>query len=103
DPDSEPGHSIAPPHADDAEKENDQDLRQLQPGQQEVDDDHRADEPEQHQEQLALLDHVRLTGLIDQLGDLGHGPVYRQVLDMGIAHQSEQQSQHADHQTAKEN
>jgi hypothetical protein len=98
DPDAEPGHSVAPTHTDEAEKQDDGNLRQLQPGEQEVNHDHGADEAEEDQQQLALLHHVGLTGLVNELRDLGHALVHRQILHVGIAQEPEQQTQHTDHQ-----
>ena len=55
------------------------DLGELEPGEQEVHHDHRADEAEQDQQELALLHQVGLAGLVDQLRDLGHRPVHREL------------------------
>ena len=77
-------------------------LGKLEAGQQEVHDDDGADEAEQDQEQLALLDHVGFAGLVNQLGDLRHRAVHRQVLHVRVAQQTEEQSQDADHQAREQ-
>ena len=61
-----------------------------------------ADEQLEHEQQLALLDHVGLAGLVDQLRDLAHGRMHRQLLDRQVALQAEDQAQHADQQPAEE-
>ena len=60
------------------------DLRELEAGQPEVEDDHDADEALEDQQELALLDQVGLAGLVDELRDVGHRLVHRQLLHAGV-------------------
>ena len=83
DADAEPGHAVAAGDADQAEQQDDRHPERLEVLQEaEVDDDDRADEDLQDQQELALLDQVRLAGLVDQLGDLAHRRVHRQGLQL---------------------
>ena len=50
----------------------------------EVERDDDADEELEDQQELALLDEVGLAGLVDQLGDLEHRLVDRQVLQLRV-------------------
>ena len=62
---------------------------------------HRRDQPDEHPEhedELALVLQIRLARLVDQLRDLAHRRVHRQVLETAIDHHSEQKTEHADDQ-----
>ena len=48
------------------------------------------------QDELALGDQVGLAGLVDQLRDLAHRPVDRQVLELAVDDQAEDQPEDAD-------
>ena len=48
----------------------------------EVERDDGADEELEDQQELALLDQVGLARLVDELGDLEHRLVHRQVLEL---------------------
>ena len=81
DADAVPRHAVAAADADQAEEQDDGDARRLEAGQPEVGDHHRADEELEDQQELALLNQVGLARLVDELGDVGHRLVDRQVLD----------------------
>ncbi len=51
---------------------------------------------------LPCVIEVGLAGLVDQLGDLAHRPVDRQVLELHVDHQAEEQAEHADDEAAQE-
>ena len=79
-----------------------EDLRELEAGEPEVEDDHDADEALEQQQQLALLDQVGLAGLVDEPRDVGHRLVHRQLLDAGVGEEAEQQAQHADDEAGQQ-
>ena len=56
---------------------------------------------EQHQQELALLDEIRLAGLEDDLGDVEHRLVGRQLLDLSTQVQADAQRA-GDHERAVE-
>jgi hypothetical protein len=66
-----------------------------------VGDDGSDEEPENHQE-LALLNQVRLAGLVDQFGDLEHRPVDRHVLQLPVDQQAEQHAERRDQDADKQ-
>ena len=66
----------------------------------EVDEHDDADEELEQEDELALRDEVGLAGLVDQLGDLAHRAVDRQVLELRVHHQAEEQAEDADDQAA---
>ena len=79
--DAEPGDAVAAGDADQAEEQDHDHLDGVEVQQEaEVDDHDRADEELEDQDELALRDQVGLAGLVDQLGDLEHRAVHRQVL-----------------------
>ena len=55
----------------------------------EIEHDDHGDEEFQQEEKLALCNQVGLAGLIDQLGNLAHGAMHRQVLQPRVNHQTE--------------
>src|SRR5207249_3869593 len=59
------------------------------------------EQPEQNQE-FSLRDQIGFAGLINELRDLAHGTMHRQILQPRVDHQTESQAenakQHADHQ-----
>ncbi len=65
----------------------------------EVDDDDHPDECLEDQQELALLQEIRLAGLVDQLRDLEHGRVHRQALQLPVEQQPEHQTGDADPET----
>ena len=64
-------------------------------------DDDRDESPEQKNE-LALRDQVGFAGLIDQFGDFAHGAMNRQVLQLHIDRQAEQQAADAEEQSDRQ-
>ena len=98
-PDAEPGHAVAAQDADHAEAENDEHLAdavlRLQQHA-EVQHDHHRDERPQDRQELALRHQVGLAGFVDQFRHLAHGAVYRQVLELHVLHQREQQPEDAE-------
>ena len=62
----------------------------------EVDPDDDGDEHPEHDQELALLQQVGLAGLPDQLGDLPHRPVDRQVAQPEEDDEAEDEAQCAD-------
>ena len=97
--DAEPRHAVAAENAENAKRQNDRQrdadrVDRTQPS--EVSQNHHRDEcPQDHQE-LALRDHVGLAGLVDQLGDLAHGAMDRQVLELHVNGEAEEQSEAAE-------
>ncbi len=65
----------------------------------EVEHHDHADEHLEQQDELALRDQVGLAGLVNQLGDLEHRRVHRQVLQLGEDDQPEQQAERAHAET----
>ena len=61
-------------------------------------DNHRDECPEQKNE-LALRHQIGFARLIDQLGDFAHRAMNRQVLQLHIDRQAEQQAAHAEQQS----
>ena len=93
DADAIPGHAVAAGDADQAEEQHDGDARHLEAGQQEVGDHDGADEDLEDEQELALLHEVGLAGLVDQLRDVGHRLVHRQVLQVRIHREPKQEAQ----------
>ena len=58
------------------------------------DDDDRDECPQQHQE-LALRDQIGLAGLVNQFGDLAHGAMHGQVLQLHVNRQAEAEPESA--------
>ena len=84
-------------------KQDDRDLDQREVQQRaEVERDDDADEDLEDQQELALLDEVGLAGLVDELGDLEHRLMDRQVLELRADHEAEQEAQGADDQAAQQ-
>ena len=101
----EPRHTVAACDANQAEPQDDgQGYRNIshrrQPAEVHRDND-RNESPEQNNE-LALRDEIRLARLIDQFGNFAHRTMNRQVLQLHIDRQAEQQpadaKQQSDHQ-----
>ena len=67
----------------------------------EVQNNHDGDENPQQQQELALREEVGLAGLVDQLGNLPHRAVHRQILQPAIDRQAEEQAENAE-QNAEE-
>ena len=57
----------------------------------EVDHHDRADEELEEQDELALRDQIRLAGLVNELGDVPHRLVHRQVLEPREDHEAERE------------
>src|SRR5262249_33055121 len=53
-------------------------------------------------EELALLDEVSLAGLVDQLGDLRHRPVNRQLAHAEVGPEAEEEAGRAHHEATQE-
>ena len=68
----------------------------------EVEHHDHADEHLEDQDELALRDQVGLARLVDQLGDLAHRRVHRQVLQLNEDHQAEREAEHADDEAAQQ-
>ncbi len=64
----------------------------------EVDHHDGADEELEEKDELALRDEIRLAGLVNELGDVPHRLVHRQVLEPGEDHEAERESAHAHEQ-----
>src|SRR5258707_183843 len=62
----------------------------------------RADEDLQQEDEFALGDEVGLAGLVDQLRDLAHRAMDRQVLELCIGDETEEQAQDADDQSEEQ-
>jgi hypothetical protein len=93
DEDAEPGDPVASEDTDDAEQDDDRDAHRVEAAQRaEVRDHDRADEDLQKHEELALGDEVGLASLVDELGDVGHRFVDRQVANALEHHHAEGQS-----------
>ena len=85
--DAEPRDEAAARDADEAEREDDEDLRGLALGEvvlreAEVVEDHGSDEELEDHDELDLRDEVRLAGLVDELADLEHRLVDRHGLQL---------------------
>ncbi len=78
------------------------DARRLEADQPEVGHHHRADEDLEDEQELALLDQVGLARLVDEVGDVGHRLVNRQVLDGVVGPGAEQQPEDADDQAGEQ-
>ncbi len=103
---AEPRHAVAAQDAENAKRQNDGQRhahRVDRPQPSEVGQDHHRDERPQDHEELALGNHVGLAGLIDQLGNLAHGAVYRQVLELHVNGESEEQSEAAEDNSDQQN
>ena len=66
----------------------------------EVDRADDADEHPEDQDEPPLRDQIGLAGLVDQLRDLEHRPVHRQVLQVVVDDQAEHQAEDADAEAA---
>ncbi len=103
DADAVPGHPVRTHHADQGEGQNGQcglERLVLQPDEV-IHHGHRDDGKEHHQE-LALLDQVRLAGLEDDLGDIEHRLVGRQILDLPPQKQADAQRADDDERSVKQ-
>ncbi len=99
DADAVPRDRVGAGHADEAEGEDDEHLAPAGADEElEVDKDHRGDERPQDHQEAALLLEVGLAGLVDELGDLAHGLVHRQALELDVAGQAEREAAEADHE-----
>ena len=59
-----------------------------------------ADEDFEDEDELALRDQVGLAGLVDQLGDLEHRPMHRQILELCVNHETEGEAEKTDTKAA---
>ena len=89
--------------ADAAEGQDRHDLERLEiPEDAEIQHDDRADEHLEPEQELTLGEEIGLTGLPDDLGDIGHGFVRGQALDLQKRHDPKanprERNQHADEQ-----
>jgi hypothetical protein len=64
----------------------------------EVQDDDAADEDLEDQQEPALRQKVGLAGFVDQLGDLAHGFVHRQIAQVHVHGDAENETERADGQ-----
>ena len=62
----------------------------------EIENDYDGDKDPQNQQELALRDQIGLASLVDQLRNLAHGAVYRQVAQAGIDRESKAETQKAE-------
>src|SRR6266542_2979169 len=93
----EPGDAVAARNANQAEDQDDGDFERREMLQRtEVEDHDDADEQLEKQDELTLRDQVCLARLINELRDLEHGPVHRQVLELRVDDEAEHQAQQAD-------
>ena len=71
----------------------------------EIKHDDRADEKFQDQQEFALREQIGLAGFVDQLGDFEHRLVHRQIAQVRVHRQAEDQAEHgyaqADHQESR--
>ncbi|MBS1117548.1 MAG: hypothetical protein H6Q87_1932 [candidate division NC10 bacterium] len=103
DPDAEPRHGVTSEDADDAEHDNGDDLPRREVKQEsEVDHDDDRDEGPQDGQELALGYQVGLAGLVDQLRDLAHGLVDREIPDLHVLHQPEGHAAETNDQTEQQ-
>jgi hypothetical protein len=103
DADAEPGDAVAPQDADHAEDQDDDDALEAEILEEAVvDDDHGADEDAELHDELALLEQVRLAGLPDDLGNVGHRLMHGQILDLIERHHAEHDAERGDDQTVRE-
>ncbi len=68
----------------------------------EVENDDRPDEDFENDQKLDLRNQIRFAGLVDQLGDLEHRFVYRQILELVIDDEAEQQTERDDDQALQQ-
>ena len=112
--DPEPRHTVAARDADQAEEQDDDHLHRGETTdghaggvygfrqRAEVHGHDRADEDPENKKEAALREQVRLTRLVDQLGDLPHRPVHGEVLELRVLGESEQQSERANHEAPQQ-
>ena len=90
DANAEPRHAVTAGDSHQAEEEDDRHAEGFIFQQHaEVEQDDRRDEDPEQQQELALRDQVGLAGFPNQLGNLSHGAVHRQVLQAAINDHSE--------------
>ncbi len=68
----------------------------------EVERDNHRDESPEHKNELALRHQIGFAGLIDQLGNVAHRAMNRQVLQLHIDRQAEQQAADAEQQSDRQ-
>src|SRR4029077_4240681 len=101
--DAEPGHAIAAGNSQDAEQENHHHAEGVHMQQHaEVEHDDHGDEGLEQDQKLALRDQIGFAGVIDQLGNLAHGAVHRQILQALIDGQTKNQPEDAKKNPEKE-
>ena len=94
---AEPGHAVTAGDANQAEQQdNDHPLPLHLAKEAKVHDHDRADEDLQQQQELTLRDQVRLASLVNQLGDLAHGTVHREIPQARVGKEAEDQAQRRD-------
>ena len=110
----EPGDAVAPPHADEAEQQDDDHLergisvrhgaarRDVFRQHAEVDGDDRADEQPEEEQESALPEEIRLAGFVDQLGDLPHGAMHREIAQLHVTGDAEHKSERANDEAPEE-
>jgi len=62
----------------------------------EIQDDDGGDESFEQKKELALGDEIGFAGLVDEFGDLPHGPMNREVLEAPVDGQAKQQAKYAE-------
>src|SRR5581483_10695859 len=86
--------------AGDTDEREDQDDRHAHrlvvPQHSEVDDHDDADEDLEQQDELALRLQIGLARLVDELGDLLHRAMNREILELDVDDGAEEQAEHAD-------
>ena len=93
---AEPRHRVGPAHTQQRERHHNRELAPREAHEElVVDHDHRGDEGPEHQQESPLLDQVGLAGFVNQVRDLGHGPMHRKLTQIHIRDEPEAQSQHA--------
>src|SRR5260370_31246084 len=98
--DAEPRNAVASDHANQAEKQDNREGRRdwltWHRGQYaEVKHNHNSDKDPKEQEKLALRGEIGLACLVDDLGDIAHRFVNRQVLEPNVYRQSKAQTEQA--------
>src|SRR5204862_7315166 len=94
-----PRHGITARDADQAKDENDDDSEKLQVLEKtKIKDDGCADKDFENHQKLTLRQHVRLTGLVYQLGDFQHRRVHGHLPQLLVNKKPEKHSQSRDQQ-----
>ena len=101
--DAEPRDAVAPRDAYEAEEQDHGDLQRVEVLEHaEVEHHDHADEHLEEQDELPLRDQVGLACLVNQLRDLPHRGVHRQIPQLNEDHHPEREPQRADEESAEQ-